>query len=194
MNNANVQPVTITSDYAEIIYFLRNGNLYRRVLLSRPSSSPRSTRRSITPTHNGQHCTPWPLAATQSRQTGPNVSWQGVNDLSARSSRRRETFRDPPIVLNTLGDLTNRENRFATSRFANDFTNIAGTAGSGPDGFPDDLNGDNVPDFYPTLYAGVFQRRWAAPDRPLNAANRLAFEPAYPAGVCPAFRTRMAFP
>ncbi len=30
------QPVTITSDYAEIIYFLRNGNLYRRVLLVAP--------------------------------------------------------------------------------------------------------------------------------------------------------------
>src|SRR5262245_18869628 len=27
------QPVTITSQYAEVIYFLRNGNLYRRVLL-----------------------------------------------------------------------------------------------------------------------------------------------------------------
>ena len=34
--NANVQPVTITSEYAEIIYFLRNGNLYRRVLLVAP--------------------------------------------------------------------------------------------------------------------------------------------------------------
>ena len=30
------QPVTITSEYAEIIYFLRNGNLYRRVLLVAP--------------------------------------------------------------------------------------------------------------------------------------------------------------
>ena len=34
--NAAVQPITITSDYAEIIYFLRNGNLYRRVLLVAP--------------------------------------------------------------------------------------------------------------------------------------------------------------
>ena len=30
------QPITITSEYAEIIYFLRNGNLYRRVLLVAP--------------------------------------------------------------------------------------------------------------------------------------------------------------
>ncbi len=34
--NATVQPITITSEYAEIIYFLRNGNLYRRVLLIAP--------------------------------------------------------------------------------------------------------------------------------------------------------------
>src|SRR5208283_5263350 len=31
------QPITISSEYAEIIYFLRNGNLYRRVLLVAPS-------------------------------------------------------------------------------------------------------------------------------------------------------------
>ncbi len=37
INAANQpQPITITSDYAEIIYFLRNGNLYRRVLLVAP--------------------------------------------------------------------------------------------------------------------------------------------------------------
>ena len=29
-------PTTITSDYAEIVYFLRNSNLYRRVLLVVP--------------------------------------------------------------------------------------------------------------------------------------------------------------
>src|ERR1017187_2636045 len=34
--NASVQPITVTSEYAEIIYFLRNGNLYRRVLLVLP--------------------------------------------------------------------------------------------------------------------------------------------------------------
>ena len=33
---AQYQPITITSEYAEIIYFLRNGNLYRRVLLVAP--------------------------------------------------------------------------------------------------------------------------------------------------------------
>ena len=34
--NRAMQPVTVTSEYAEIIYFLRNGNLYRRVLLIAP--------------------------------------------------------------------------------------------------------------------------------------------------------------
>ena len=51
--------------------------------------------------------------------SGPIVSWQGLNDLSARPAASGE--RAAPIVLNTLGDLTNRENRFAYSRFANDF-------------------------------------------------------------------------
>ena len=35
-NNPSIQPITITSQVAEIIYFLRNGNLYRRVLLVAP--------------------------------------------------------------------------------------------------------------------------------------------------------------
>ena len=71
-------PITITSDYAEIIYFVRNGNLYRRVLLiapnsSRLSSSDRGIRRS--------RSNPRSSAAPPN---GPLVSWQGVNDLSAR--------------------------------------------------------------------------------------------------------------
>ena len=36
MNIGNGNPITISSEYAEIIYFLRNGNLYRRVLLIAP--------------------------------------------------------------------------------------------------------------------------------------------------------------
>ena len=47
--NANAQPVTITSEYAEIIYFLRNGNLYRRVLLVAPQ-----LQSSITASINNQ--------------------------------------------------------------------------------------------------------------------------------------------
>ena len=35
-NNKAVMPVTVSSQYAEVIYFLRNGNLYRRVLLVVP--------------------------------------------------------------------------------------------------------------------------------------------------------------
>lgn len=37
----NLQPVVVSSQYAEIIYFLRNGNLYRRVLLVAPIGSRR---------------------------------------------------------------------------------------------------------------------------------------------------------
>ena len=62
------------------------------------------------------------------------MSWQGVNDLSARPaatgpnansvSIARRPQAQQTIVLNTLGDLTNRENRFAYSRFANDFYDV----------------------------------------------------------------------
>ena len=51
------------------------------------------------------------------------VSWQGVNDLSAQApTGRRGQPRPATIVLNTLGDLTNRENRAFMPRFANDFS------------------------------------------------------------------------
>ena len=52
------------------------------------------------------------------------MSWQGVNDLSAHPAATgpiRMLCHPNSIVLNTLGDLTNRENRFAYPRFANDF-------------------------------------------------------------------------
>ena len=39
----------MTSEYAEIIYFLRNGNLYRRVLLIAPE-----LQSAIVPTVNNQ--------------------------------------------------------------------------------------------------------------------------------------------
>ena len=65
------QPITITSDYAEIIYFVRNGNLYRRVLL-------------IVPEHPGGD-----LPADQQRQS-VNGSTASIRRSSAgaRSSRR----------------------------------------------------------------------------------------------------------
>ena len=49
---ATGQPILITSQYAEVIYFLRNGNLYRRVLLivpERQSSWFGPTRTAVTP-------------------------------------------------------------------------------------------------------------------------------------------------
>ena len=80
-----------------------------------------------------------------------------MNDLSAHPA---PTGPDPnalatnnSVILNTLADLTNRENRFAYQRFANDFQNLAGDRR--PDNLADDFNGDNVPDYYPTLYNGV---------------------------------------
>lgn len=98
------------------------------------------------------------------------MSWQGANDLSARpagtgpninvltnlpSAAQPGSQALQTLTLNTLGDLTNRENRYAYSRFANDFLNLSNGNALGPDGLADDLNGDNVPDYYPTIYGSV---------------------------------------
>ncbi len=154
------QPVVVSSQYAEIIYFLRNGNLYRRVLLIAPE------RQSTIVNVAGTTFPPDLLANTL-------VSWQGVNDLSARpTSSGFSNAVSSPIVLNSLGDLTNRENRAFLPRFSNDFAmngsnSASGTAGAPGDGIADDENayvnggtttitGDGVPDYYPTLYPNLF--------------------------------------
>ena len=53
----NRQPITITSQYAEIIYFLRNGNLYRRVLLVAPDRQAAVTNVFSASYSGGQYAT-----------------------------------------------------------------------------------------------------------------------------------------
>ena len=167
----NSQPITVTSQYAEVIYFLRNNNLYRRVLLIAPERQSSFVR---TPPDvvagGGPFFTAKPFVLSGGTgNTSPvalATSWQGLNDLSARpSSVFLNTTTPSQIVLNTLGDLTNRENRFAYSRFHSDIAAIVGTTvdATTSDGIPDDFNtdsggnviGDGVPDYYPTLYPEV---------------------------------------
>jgi hypothetical protein len=177
MNNLATQPVTVTSEYAEIIYFLRSGNLYRRVLLVAPqlqSSIAQGAGATYTPVY-----------------LGVPVSWQGVNDLSARPAKTGNS--GSPIVLNTLGDLTNRENRFASPRFADDFSDVTGAVAA-PDGFYDDLNGDKVPDYYPTLYPGLFAAAAGGTGPPMSVGGQLAFEPPFPPNNAPGFRGLLGFP
>ncbi len=169
-NYLSTQPITITSEYAEIIYFLRNGNLYRRILLVAPERQP-NVAAAVSNLWNYRD--PSTLNLTQYNFTptalgGNNVSWQAVNDLSAHPAPSGAPYRGNSVVLNTLGDLTNRENRFAYQRFSNDFQNLAGQLVVGGDGLSDDVNADNVPDYYPTLYPTVLT--------PVNNP-RLIYEP-----------------
>jgi prepilin-type N-terminal cleavage/methylation domain-containing protein len=162
--NQSIQPITVTSQYAEIIYFLRNGNLYRRVLLIAPDrqSSIAQAAAGANQDAIGYLFYPTQFGGDPVARTGIPLSWQGVNDLSAHPARSGPAS----IVLNTLGDLTNRENRFASPRFSNDYFSMSIPGfppGGGGDGFADDLNsdgakpvGDGVPDYYPTLYPLVF--------------------------------------
>ncbi len=168
------QPITITSDYAEIIYFVRNGNLYRRVLLIVPelqAAVAQSLNNSIPPQGTAPMFYPTIFGGSPANFTGNPpvpVSWQGVNDLSARPTATGNAAY--AIVLNTLSDLTNRENRAFMPRYGNDFLiTTAGGNNAGQDGIPDDVNGDNAPDLYPSLYPGIFS--------PTNIANQLVFAP-----------------
>jgi prepilin-type N-terminal cleavage/methylation domain-containing protein len=137
----STQPVTISSQFAEIIYFLRNGNLYRRVFLVVPE---RQGTLTLGPNTGGGY----------TLNGGQAVSWQGMNDVSARPNPVVPASGSAAPILNTLGDLTNRENRAFAPRFCNSYTNSAtGTA--------DDTNADSVPDYYSTIYPGVFGARQA---------------------------------
>jgi type II secretory pathway component PulJ len=164
MVGARTTPTLITSQYAEVIYFLRGGNLYRRVLLIAPERQA-SLRTAVPATFHG---------------TAP--SWQGVNDLSAHPSPTRLTSTVP--ILNTLGDLTDRENRAFSPRFFND--NWGATAADPPDGVVDDLNaggGNGVPDYYPTLYPNAVNgltNEVAAPARPRGNYGLMPFPYIFP--------------
>jgi type II secretory pathway component PulJ len=140
--NQAIQPVTITSQTAEVIYFLRNGNLYRRVFLVAPDRA-----KSITTGMFGGRALTTGDYQTSMFGASLRVSWLGVNDISCRPGGMTAAGAQPPIP-NDLGDLTNRENRAFRPRFLNDFTGPFG----GPDGIPDDSNADIIPDYYPTLY------------------------------------------
>lgn len=174
----NQQPVMITSEYAEIIYFLRNGNLYRRVLLIAPELQSRIVHTAsdnltvstfdegnVPNTNVGRFVDPSTGQYTLGMRARPGalgnaqVSWQGVNDLSAHPAPRgrAELNGNNSVILNAVGDLTDRHNRFASPRFADDFGGITNPANLQPDGVPDDINNDNIPDWYPSLYPRVIE-------------------------------------
>ncbi len=190
------QPITINSEYAEIIYFLRNGSLYRRVLLVAPERQS-----SMATTVNNVWIYNDPVTGLANNPFNPTalggnaVSWQAVNDVSAHPAPTGTPFNNNSVILNTLSDLTNRENRFAYQRFSNDFLSLTGAAP--PDGLSDDFNGDNVPDYYPTLYPTVtYTTATIGPGPPQNLAGnpiQLIFEPAPPTVGRPAIGL-MSFP
>ncbi|QDV35899.1 PulJ/GspJ family protein [Tautonia plasticadhaerens] len=159
-NQARYAPTTITSDHAEIIYFLRNGNLYRRVLLVVPDRKD-SLVVDLDPA-TGQYF----YRGGAFNIDGTLVSWQGANDVSVRPpssitlAANGNPITDTGVpVPNTLGDLTNRHNRAFRPRFADDYftRNPVGTlVGGVPDGQFDDRNENGVADYYPTLTIGAW--------------------------------------
>ncbi len=143
-----------TSQYAEVVYFLRNHNLYRRVFLI----SPQINGRSVIPkgvsnypndanaTGIGFLTTIFPIAPTKlSAYSGSPYNLMAVpsiptNTLGTSSAPgflvswlglNDISAHPSPVTAsslvptpNTLNDLTNRENRAFNPRFANDFYNF----------------------------------------------------------------------
>jgi hypothetical protein len=172
--------VPISSELAEVIYFLRAGNLYRRVLLILPEGRQAVVRLGTDAAgalnQAGGFLTASANLSPATGLLGVPMSWQGLNDISARPSPRPlvvggSVVLSPP-VLNTLGDLTNRENRAFNPRFVDDFFDTAGAFG--PDGIPDDLNGNGIPDFYPTLYPQILTNAARVNDPGNGTRNTLA--------------------
>lgn len=158
-------PTVVTSQYAELIYFLRHGNLYRRVMLIAPE---RKGSLHVDVTYNAAgvpagHMYPGGAFSIN----GELVGWQGANDISVHAPAPGSYVPVP----NTLGDLTNRENRSFRPGFSNDYVTVTHngdgtyTISNGPDGVADDLeyngSGNGVPDYYPTHFtdaAATFPR------------------------------------
>lgn len=186
-------PVSATSDYAEVIYFLRNGNLYRRVLLIVPDRMKSMSNLPLVPVNlnNLFNLQPWNgTLPTGIFGTPTYVSWQGMNDVSAHPNPLPSSTVGAylPPVPNTLGDVTNRQNRFCKPRFSSDYSNNAlssgNTATGVPDGIDDDINGNGAADYYPTLYPQVFNTNLineaaGAPPRTVNY-DTLPFPFIYP--------------
>lgn len=86
----------VESQVAEIAWFVRDGTLYRRVLLVLPDL-PLQTP-----------------AADESYYALNDISAREVNGHYSNAASKASKLEPPPaLVANTLGDLTNRENRFA---------------------------------------------------------------------------------
>ena len=133
---------------------------------SRPSSSRRSPAdaRSLGDNRRLHGGAPRPFHRT--RRPAPS-SWQSAQRplRPARPSAGRSAVTAPtPIGLNTLGDLTNRENRALLPAVRQRFRGPS-TGARRPDNWipttasDDDNHGDGVPDYYPTLYPGLFPTR-----------------------------------
>jgi len=150
-------PIPVTSQFAEIIYFQRGDKLYRRVRLilqgnlggsvgNFPYDAQPKRTGFVTSLFEPKDLFPPAFKIG----TEPFVSWQGLNDVSARPSRFLPGTYYPQF--NSLADLADRHNRFASPRFADDYRDNTNPAILVPDGLPDDTNGDGVADYYPTMY------------------------------------------
>lgn len=180
--------VPVTSEFAEVVYFLRNGNLYRRTLLVMPE---RKGSLQIGLAGNGAYSASKTVLSGTLTTPFSLVSWQALNDISARPQFSTASSVPTP---NSLGDLTNRENRMFSPRFCDDFLPVLN--GAIGDDMPDDSDkpgstGFGIPDYWPTLYPAALYATSAVTNqwlvRELNSSGVLTrpWRAGYSADVLP---------
>lgn len=190
----NFTRIPITSNFAEVVYFVRHGNLYRRVQLVVPERKGQLTVGPIpgAAAANGGYWVIPVNGGLGSQIVPPNttgaypVSWSALNTISARPAPASLVSGAGILapVPNSLGDLTNRENRFCRPRFVNDYVNNA-TGAPPADGIPDDVNRNGIPDYHPALYpsllaSGILNDDVAAGLRGQASVDTLAFPYVFP--------------
>jgi len=81
-SNQPVSPIMVSSDTAEVVYFLRNGNLYRRVFLVKPNLKLfHEWAFSTNGAYTGVRAANMPGIGN-----GVYLGWQALNDISTRPS------------------------------------------------------------------------------------------------------------
>lgn len=114
---------TMLSDTAEVAWFVRGNVLYRRVLLV-GSSSPGGVMSGDAKYFNRYFCSP-PISGFGIDTDALDFCYYRDNDFSVREegvgghelTARAGDDLQPRLVLNTLGDLTKREHRYAHQPF-----------------------------------------------------------------------------
>ena len=154
----------VTSQYAEVIWFIRGRTLHRRVLLIVPGYENYTV--DVRPAATA--VTPMAIGANWAQ------GFYGHTDISALGQFKRRKFLRLFLKGNTLGDLTNRENRYAHG------SNFMLMPAQNPGSNPGALSNPNVPNPQGTDFP-FDARRWGQMGMPtLRECSYYYYNPTPP--------------